>query len=215
MEAKTLWWIVVIVGGFLLGGILFCRLIPLKLKRIDICAASDDGNPGAANVFKLCGWPLGLFCLVLDMLKGFLPVFLTLKYLDSSSPAFVLVLLAPALGHAFPLWGSRRGGKCIATIFGELIALLVVSPAGWILAALYIFFSVAWRIRPHRRRSIVTFGLFALVSGAYECYRKRYAIAVGCTLLSGLAILKHLMAADAPAAAPAAAPERAAGRKIE
>ena len=51
-------WFVVITLGFFLGSVPFCHLLPRVFMGKDICALSDDGNPGAANVFKLCGVPM-------------------------------------------------------------------------------------------------------------------------------------------------------------
>lgn len=46
-------WFVVIALGFFLGSVPFCHLLPRVFLGKDICKLSDDGNPGAANVFKL------------------------------------------------------------------------------------------------------------------------------------------------------------------
>ena len=167
-----------ILGGYLLGGVFFCRIIPRVFLHRDITLISEDGNPGAANVFIHCGWEVGLCCLLLDMAKGFLPVFCALKYGISSHPAFVLILLAPVSGHAFSLFHRFRGGKCIAVIFGEMIALLWITPVGLILAGLYIFFSVAVKINPNRKRSIVTFSLFAPASAIFEGCSGRFSVAL-------------------------------------
>lgn len=40
-----------ILFGFLSGSIFYCRLVPMLLVGKDVCALSDDKNPGAANVF--------------------------------------------------------------------------------------------------------------------------------------------------------------------
>ena len=62
-----------IAGGFLLGGVMFSRALPKLLTGKDVCALRTDKNPGAANVFAVCGVPMGLLCLALDMLKAYLP----------------------------------------------------------------------------------------------------------------------------------------------
>ena len=59
-----------IAGGFLLGGVMFSRALPKLLTGKDVCALRTDKNPGAANVFAVCGVPMGLLCLALVMLKG-------------------------------------------------------------------------------------------------------------------------------------------------
>ena len=53
-------WLVCIVGGFCMGSIMFGRIIPKVFFNMDICAVSDDHNPGTANVFVNCGVGWGL-----------------------------------------------------------------------------------------------------------------------------------------------------------
>ncbi len=48
-------WSALIFGGYLFGSVMFARDVPRLFGYGDIAAKSDDGNPGAANVFKQCG----------------------------------------------------------------------------------------------------------------------------------------------------------------
>lgn len=193
-------WMGLVAGGYLLGSVHFCRWVPLLFLKKDIQALSDDGNPGAVNVFRLCGPRWGLFCLALDLAKGFLPVWLALEWMGARRWGFALVMAAPALGHGFSVFSRFQGGKCIAVIFGELIALLRVSPAGGLLALLYIAFSLA-RVEPQRVRSVVTFSLFLPGSAAMELLAGRTVTAAGCAALSLIALYKHWTAKDGPRAA--------------
>lgn len=180
-----------IVGGFLSGGIMFSQILPQLIQGKDIQAISEDHNPGATNVFVNCGLPLGLTCLFLDLFKGFLPVFLGSLFLDRSNLMFGLVLASPVLGHAIAPFHHFHGGKCIATAFGEMLALLPFNRVVFLLAALYVFFSVVVKISPNRIRSIVTFGLFGIISAMWLTYTGEYSIALGCVLISLTAIVKH------------------------
>lgn len=72
-----------LAGGFLLGGVMFSRALPKLLTGKDVCALRADKNPGAANVFAVCGVPMGLLCLALDMFKAYLPVSLAAQYFDT------------------------------------------------------------------------------------------------------------------------------------
>lgn len=69
-------------AGYLSGSILYSYLIPRWFCHLDITKLSDDGNPGAANAVKCAGWRVGLVCVVLDILKGFFPVFIAMHHLD-------------------------------------------------------------------------------------------------------------------------------------
>ena len=113
-------WTLHIVAGYLLGSIMFCRWIPKLVLHKDVCALSDDHNPGAANVFQHCGVPAGLLCLFFDLSKGFLPVYLAAHTVGIEPMQFAAVMMAPVLGHATAPFDHFSGGKCIATAFGAL-----------------------------------------------------------------------------------------------
>ena len=184
-------WLLFTIGGFLLGGVMFSQLIPQLVQHKDIQAISDDHNPGATNVFVNCGVKLGLLCLVLDMAKGFLPIFLACRILDMDNMKFAMVLAAPVLGHAVAPFYHFHGGKCIATAFGEMLALLPYNAIGGLLALLYVLFSTVFKISPNRIRSLITFGLFGLISVVYLSVRGEYSVALGCFLISLIAVVKH------------------------
>ena len=187
-------WILFIVGGFLLGSILFSKIIPRILVGKDVCVLSSDCNPGAANVFVKCGVKLGFLCLFLDMLKGFVPVFIASFVLNTESILFSLVISAPVLGHALGVFNRFHGGKCISTSFGIVLGLMPITRIGFLLAGLYILFSTAIRLRPHSLRSIISFTLFAVGAGIIMCVTKKYCVAVGCDIFSLIAVLKHIIA---------------------
>lgn len=143
--------------AFLLGSIPF-GLILAKAKGIDI-RQHGSGNIGATNVLRVIGKKYGLCCLLLDALKGFIPVVIVLNLiqiegkkiglfhiagLDSWAillPAasqfkgqliHVITALAAVLGHNYSPWVNFKGGKGIATSAGALLALM---PAGVALLA--------------------------------------------------------------------------------
>lgn len=180
-----------ILSGFLLGSVMFSQILPQLVQAKDIGAISDDHNPGATNVFINCGAPLGIVCLLLDIGKGFLPVFLACQFVDRSNLLFSLVMAAPVLGHAIAPLQHFHGGKCIATSFGVMIALLPITPIGLVLAVFYILFSTFVKIRPNRIRSLLTFGLFGIVSFVHFLHVEEYSLALGCLLISITAMVKH------------------------
>ncbi len=185
-------WICFIIGGFLLGSILFSKIIPQITIGKNICELGSDGNPGAANVFMKCGKGLGAICLAADMMKGFLPVFSACLLLDCKNYLFTLVMLSPVLGHALGIFNKFHGGKCISTSFGVLIGILPITRVGFLLATLYIIFSTLIKIKPNSRRSIISFGLFGISALIILIYKNLYNIALGCAIISTIAIIKHL-----------------------
>ncbi len=188
---NLLTWLLYIIAFFLTGSIMFCQMIPARILHVDICAISKDHNPGASNVFTNCGTFWGTICLSLDIMKGFLPIFLSIRYLDPDNMLFAAVLAAPVLGHAVAPFNHFHGGKCIATAFGEMLALYPLNQIGILLAAFYILFSTVIRIPSHRIRSIASFGVFGILSGLILTYNHQYAIALGCVLICLIAITKH------------------------
>ena len=191
-------WMLFILIGFAMGGIMNGRILPQKLAHTDVCALSPDHNPGAANVFTYCGWKMGLLCLALDMGKGFLPVFTACRLSggDLTDPMIAPLMLAPVLGHALAPFSRNKGGKAIACAFGVLLGLLPGSAAVFVLAFLYILFSTLVKIDPHRRRSIVTFSLFGLIALVGGIFKAHFPVGLGCVLISVVVVIKHLPLLD-------------------
>lgn len=190
-DTQTLLFGAFILGGFLSGSVMYSRLVPLLSTGKDVAALGADRNPGASNVFLNCGIPLGLLCLACDLLKGFLPVFWAVHMVDIRLLAFAAVLSAPVLGHALAPLNHFHGGKCISTAFGCLLALLPVTRIVFVLAGLYIFFSVIVKINPTRYRSLLTFALFGVIAGVYFAANSRHSLGIGCSVIAVTAVLRH------------------------
>lgn len=153
-----------ILLGYVLGGMLFASWIPRVLHHVDVTEGTEDGNPGTFNAFSKCGVPTGVLVLVCELGKAFLPVFAAQCQLGREDPRFALVLLAPVLGHVFPILHRCRGGKGIAASFGVLLALIPDWRPVLTLALCYILFSTAVRVETHLWRSVITYGVFALLA---------------------------------------------------
>ena len=107
----------------------FGLLLALLVGRTDVRTAGS-GNIGATNVARVVGKKLGMLTLVLDALKGAVPIVAsaTLTATSTSSPTVTALLgglvgLAALLGHCFTPWLRFRGGKGVATGLGMLVAL--------------------------------------------------------------------------------------------
>ena len=179
--------------GFGMGGILFSYHLPLWIKRIDITKVSQDHNPGTANVVRYAGVPLGLLCLLLDMAKGGLVVFWARHAVNPWDLLFAFVLAAPVLGHALAPMYSGIGGKGIAVSFGCLLALVPLSYMVFMLAAIYLFFSLIIVIRPDERRTVFSFALMAVGALAFLPFTRHLSITIGCCIIAGIVIIKNWM----------------------
>ncbi len=112
----TLW----CLGAFLCGSIPFGLLL-VKLAGKGDVRAHGSGNIGATNVSRVGGKALGIVTLLLDILKGFLPVFVA-KHLGLADSALSLIALCAVLGHVFTPWLAFKGGKGVATALGVALA---------------------------------------------------------------------------------------------
>ena len=154
--------------GFALGSTLFAYWTPKIIRHIDIRELPADHNPGVANAFMYGGFFCGLLSLILELAKGFVPVFLGQRFLDTHSLLFIPVLIAPVFGHAFPFFRKEKGGKAITASFGVLLGLFPEMRPAVYLAFFFIFFSLIVVVSPHSFRSVVTFGLFAFMRAVYR-----------------------------------------------
>lgn len=123
------------VLGFFSGSILYSYLLPKFLCHIDICALSEDHNPGAFNAFRLCGPLIGFIAVFLDVFKAACPVYLALTRGHLWGWLILLPALSPVLGHAYSPLRRFHGGKAIAAFFGVLVGLLPVTPLLWCFVA--------------------------------------------------------------------------------
>ena len=129
--------------GFLSGSLPFGWIVA-RLAGIEI-REHGSGNIGMTNVWRVLGWKHGLSVLILDVLKGLLPVLLAARLMATVNPPgltpdgrnWLLLIcgLAAILGHTFTPWLRFKGGKGVATSLGVLIALFKI----WALLPLGIF----------------------------------------------------------------------------
>jgi glycerol-3-phosphate acyltransferase PlsY len=110
--------------GFLFGAMPFSYWLGRLVLRSDI-RRYGNGNPGAINAWRAGTWRLGIPAVLLDYLKGAVPVSLARLTFGVSSWGLVPVALAPVLGHAFSPFLRFRGGKAIAATFGIWTGLTV------------------------------------------------------------------------------------------
>ncbi len=114
-----------VVCGYLSGSVPFGYLAG-KLKGIDI-RQHGSGNIGATNAIRVLGKGIGIPVFLLDMFKGWLPVWLAASWITHTGAAVeivsvgkVLAGFAAVIGHMFTFWLGFKGGKGIATTGGVL-----------------------------------------------------------------------------------------------
>lgn len=182
-----------IIIGYLSGSILFARICAKIFNKQSILMESKDWNPGTANAFKYGGFICGIITLLGDLAKGFIPVFLYLNFFVGNDNYYLLtamVIAAPVVGHAFPLFFRFQGGKGIATSFGCLLGCFPNLTTVLIFALLFILFTVGIRITPHFACTFVTYIATLIV---IICLQLSPSIIFGYAIMSATVILRlHL-----------------------
>lgn len=132
--------IVYLLACYLAGSIPF-GLIFGKMAGHDV-RNEGSHNIGFTNVLRVCGAKWGFPVLLLDIFKGFAPVFwLAPLLLDQNAADYhlqqTLGALMALLGHSFPVWLRFRGGKGVATGAGVMAALvpwpLIIGAGSWLI----------------------------------------------------------------------------------
>jgi glycerol-3-phosphate acyltransferase PlsY len=112
------YWLVFI--AYLLGSVPSGYILG-SLAGVDVRKAGS-GNVGATNVARVVGKRHGIFTLIADIAKGFVPVIIALHF-NFSAWATACVGLAAFLGHLYSVFLRFKGGKGVATALGVLLAL--------------------------------------------------------------------------------------------
>ena len=113
--------ILVVSFSYLSGSIPFGLILTKFFGGQDI-RKIGSGNIGATNVLRTGNKFLAALTLVLDILKGYMPVIISLQYFPE---LIQLSCLLAFLGHIFPVWLKFNGGKGVATYLGILLALSI------------------------------------------------------------------------------------------
>ena len=133
--------LLIIFFSYLCGSIPFGLVISYIFKKDDPRSIGSK-NIGATNVLRTAGVVLGLFTLILDILKGFIAIKITLML---NSDVVGLSMTFVIIGHIFPIWLKFKGGKGVATFIGVLLAynfqLFLLFTFTWLLCALIFKYS--------------------------------------------------------------------------
>ena len=127
--------------GYLLGSIPFGLLLTRAAGLGDIRKVGS-GNIGATNVLRTGHTGLAAATLLLDALKGLVPVLIADQV---GQLAAVGAAAGAVLGHMFPVWLSFKGGKGGATVLGVFLGLswpiVAVGAVVWLLILVTVRYS--------------------------------------------------------------------------
>lgn len=111
-----------LVAAYLIGSLSFAVIVS-RLMGLNDPRSYGSKNPGATNVLRSGSKPAAVATLVLDALKGFVPVVLVKwfgKDFGLEEGTVALVGLGAFLGHLFPVFFKFKGGKGVATAAGVI-----------------------------------------------------------------------------------------------
>ena len=120
-----------LIFSYILGSISFAWIIAKVFKNIDIRKYGSK-NPGATNVYRTISKPLGVLTLILDVLKGFIPVYFVPYFWNLNTDKgivvsviyyTIIVALLVILGHVFSIFLNFKGGKGVAVGLGVFLAI--------------------------------------------------------------------------------------------
>ncbi len=135
------------LAAYLIGSLSFAVIVS-RVMGLNDPRTYGSGNPGATNVLRSGNKAAAVLTLLLDALKGFVPVVLVKAFgapygLDEGTLA--LVALAAFLGHLWPVFFRFKGGKGVATAAGVLLALNpwlgLATLATWVIVAFFTRYS--------------------------------------------------------------------------
>lgn len=131
---------ILLTVAYLLGSIPSAVWIGKRFYGTDV-REHGSRNAGATNTLRVLGRKAALPVFLIDFLKGFAAVELSLlsSFPEGSAQLFYLrlaLVVAAVLGHIFPVFAGFKGGKGVATAAG---AVLAVAPAGVLLSVATFF----------------------------------------------------------------------------
>ena len=129
--------------AYLLGSLSFAVIVSRCMGLKDPRSYGSN-NPGATNVLRSGSKVAAVATLLLDGLKGWLPVVLV-KWFGQGygleEGTFAAVGLAAFLGHLYPVFFQFKGGKGVATAAGVLLGvdwlLGLATLATWVIIAFF------------------------------------------------------------------------------
>ena len=151
-----------------------------------------SGNPGATNVLRSGSKAAAALTLLLDAVKGLVPVLLV-KYFGPDYGLYdgtlALVAIAAFLGHLFPVFFKFKGGKGVATALGVLLGI-----SGWLgLLVLLTWLAVAFISRYSSLSALIAALLapvyYVLFGGTLWVYDQSVLVAV--IAMSALLLWRH------------------------
>jgi acyl phosphate:glycerol-3-phosphate acyltransferase len=131
-----------VLAAYLVGSLSFAVIVS-QLMGLNDPRSYGSKNPGATNVLRSGSKKAAILTLLLDAVKGWLPVALILTFgqpYGLGTGVAALAGLAAFLGHLYPVFFGFKGGKGVATAVGVLVGvngLLALATVGTFVIVVY------------------------------------------------------------------------------
>jgi glycerol-3-phosphate acyltransferase PlsY len=130
---------IIFVLCYLIGSVPFAYVL-VKLKSNKDITKEGSGNVGTLNSLMVTGSKaVGAIVLVLDVLKGLIPVYILLYVTGTDYFAVMIGSCGIILGHNYPVWLKFKGGRGLAPGAGIFLILNYYIIIGWLLMWLLVF----------------------------------------------------------------------------
>jgi len=179
------------IAAYLVGSLAFAVIVSRVMGLADP-RTFGSGNPGATNVLRSGSKPAAIVTLLLDALKGLVPVLLVKAYgapYGLGEGSIALVALCAFLGHLFPLYFHFRGGKGVATfigiVFGIHWLLGIATGLTWIIIAFFFRYSSLAALV-----AAVFAPVYYLLGGGIQWYAEK-PIALALAIMAALLWWRH------------------------
>jgi glycerol-3-phosphate acyltransferase PlsY len=172
------------LAAYLIGGLPFGYWFVRFSLGKDI-RSMGSGNIGATNVHRSAGKKAGFIVLFLDILKGFIALWVAALITDNMASGLALATVAVMLGHCYPVFLGFKGGKAVACFVG---AALYLAPLA-ILATALIFVSIVVLSKYISLASILSALLFPVIYWAL--YRPARELLIAAIVAGLLIIYRH------------------------
>ncbi len=189
-----LWIILGIIISYLVGSIPTAYIFGRLIKGVDI-RKFGSGNVGATNALRLLGTGWGITVLILDIVKGILPVIFLPAILNSKvgiTPDIFCILIGISCicGHNWTVFLKFKGGKGVATTLGVLIGLSAEISGLKIILGLVVLIWLTTFIssRIISLSSIIAAASFPLLA---LLFKQSYPVIFSGLLLSVFIIIRH------------------------
>ena len=179
------------VAAYLVGSLSFAVIVS-RVMGLNDPRTFGSKNPGATNVLRSGSKVAAILTLLLDAIKGWLPVVLVKWYgqpYGLEEGTLALVGLGAFLGHLYPVFFRFVGGKGVATALG-----VIVGVSGWLgLAVLASWIIVAYFFRYSSLASLVAavFAPVYYVFGDGVAWYEDNSVLLSLSVMAGLLIWRH------------------------